>query len=261
MLKPLVILAVFVVLAGSVSCQPNKTRSNKDHLASKQQPAAAPIAANSDDHCCYSQQTPGDSNDKSFEWHTAVKRSEWWLVVLGFGTLIVVGWQTKTLGRSVAAAQKSADAAETSAIAAMGVAVPTLMLYEFTFVTKGCKDAAEFFRCPKVGISVKNYGQSPAILKSYAIVLTYDGLPPKPRFKFPYPCDTEDTIDAGRIQVLSGKPIEADSITPDLDVLALVDGKKTIIAFGYVCYGDIFGSPFRYMKFCKELVEFDIGPN
>jgi len=110
MLKSLAVLALFVVLAGRVSCQPYKARSNKDQPPAKQQPTA-PIGPNSDDHYCYSQQASGDSDDKPFEWHTAVKRSEWWLVVLGFGTLIVVGWQTKTLGKSVVAAQRAADAA------------------------------------------------------------------------------------------------------------------------------------------------------
>lgn len=77
--------------------------------------------------------------------------------------------QSKTLRESVAAAQKAADAAEISAKAAIGVAVPTLMLYKFEFINEGREHPATFYGYPRVRLKLRNYGQSPAFLRKYAI--------------------------------------------------------------------------------------------
>ena len=140
----------------------------------------------------------------------------------------------------------------------MGVAIPTLMLYEFKFVTAGCKDAEEFFRFPHIGIAVKNYGQSPAFLKNFVIVFAQGKLQPKPIYSFPYPCDTEDVVDAGHPRALTGEELKSALPTPDWAIRNFIAGTDHLIVYGYVCYGDIFGSPLRYMKFSKQLLEFNM---
>lgn len=168
--------------------------------------------------------------------------------------------QTGILKESVAAAQKSAAAADISANAAMGVAVPTLMLNGFAFASKPGCTANDFFTHPGVILIAKNFGQSPAFLKGYTITFTCDDLPDEPVYQFPYPCNAETVVDAGKTFLPDKDTLTLDKPMSDLDILALVNGKKFLTAYGYISYGDIFGSPIRYMKFSKRLMEFDPEP-
>jgi hypothetical protein len=181
------------------------------------------------------------------------------LAGVGIGGIIAAFVTLKKLERQTKATEIAAKSAETSATAAMGVAVPTLMLHEFVFMLKPFETPQEFFRNSQVAIAVKNFGQSPAFLKSYSVTFTNEKLPDVPIYPFPYPCDVEDVIDAGRPRVLGGEPLRAFGFTSEEDVHALVAGKKTLIVYGYVCYRDVFGSPLRYMKFSKELLHIDWG--
>ncbi len=107
MRKRLAILAIAVFVAVSVSGQPNKAPYPDQHPANPE-------------HTDILKTTPKKQNEATShktetnvdppEWYTAIKRPEWWLVIVGFGTLIVVGWQTRILGRSVAVAEKSVNA-------------------------------------------------------------------------------------------------------------------------------------------------------
>ena len=170
--------------------------------------------------------------------------------------------QSKTLRKSVAAAQKAADAAETSAKAAMGVAVPTLMLHKFDFVCDPeAHDDRTFLRHPKIKVMVKNFGKSPAFLKAWNFRFVWDELPDKPVYDFPYPCDVEEVIEPDQIYTLDTETTQATSPTPEEIIDALIAGKRYLTVYGFVSYGDIFGSPIRYMKFCKRLYEFDLQRN
>jgi hypothetical protein len=120
MLKCLAIFAIAALVAISVSSQPNKA-ANPDQQVGKAEPVH-PVGS-------FTAQTPPEQKGKpatdknatgtgSPTGNTSVERSqwwfssEWWLVIVGFGTLIVVGWQTSILGKSVAVAKKSAEATE-----------------------------------------------------------------------------------------------------------------------------------------------------
>ncbi|MHB2007160.1 MAG: hypothetical protein ACYCOX_03850 [Acidobacteriaceae bacterium] len=168
--------------------------------------------------------------------------------------------QTEILGDSVSASQKSAAAADMSAKAAMGVAVPTLMLYGFAFASKPGCTANDFFTHPGVILVAKNFGQSPAFLKGYTITFTCEDLPDEPVYSFPYPCNAEAVVDSRRTFLPEKDTLTLDKPMSDSDVLALVSGQKRLTVYGYISYGDIFGSPIRYMKFSKRLMEFDPDP-
>src|ERR1700687_2756797 len=43
------------------------------------------------------------------------------------------------------------------------------------------------------------------------------------------------------------------------DVRAIIDHGKMLIAYGYVCYGDIFGNPLRRLKFCETALNLGDG--
>jgi hypothetical protein len=164
--------------------------------------------------------------------------------------------QTAILRDSVAAAKKAADAAESSAKAAMGIAVPTLMISEFRF--KANPDAWERrLRCPELLISVKNYGQSPAILHSHAVQFTCEELPDVADYP---PRDYFD--DGTAVEKGESFPLDPLAITPmgmfsEEDAHAIAEGKKYLAVYGCVWYGDVFGPKLRKLRFCKGLAGFD----
>jgi hypothetical protein len=168
--------------------------------------------------------------------------------------------QSKILEDSVAAAQKAADAAERSAVAAMGVAVPTLMLHWFEFKPKTQMEAFHFFRHPEAIIQVMNYGQSPAFLKSYWVEFSWDELPDEPVYNFPYPCDVEEVVAPGGIFTLDPSTTSVSSDIAANIATELADGDRYLKVYGFVAYGDIFGSPIRYLKFSKILREYSDNP-
>jgi len=166
--------------------------------------------------------------------------------------------QTAILGESVAAAQKAAAAAEMSAKAATGVAVPTLILYQCIFETSQFTSKEAFFRRPAVTIKVKNFGQSPALLKRYAISFTCEDFPIKPSQPHTdwFFCDAEETVDPQAVQVVGNEGFVSGFSFGDADVRAVINGKRVLRVYGSVEYRDVFGSPVRTMDFCKVLLSF-----
>jgi hypothetical protein len=166
--------------------------------------------------------------------------------------------QTKVLQESLAAAQKAADAAEKSASAAMGVAVPTLAVYKFSFINEGRQSPEAFYQYPRIRLELRNYGQSPAFLRKYAICLSWGN---EQTGKCPiYPFDEEQVIDAGATYRFTEIDLEVLDLPPQAVVGDLVRGKRGLTLAGWVSYKDIFGSPIRRLTFCKALLEYDPDP-
>jgi len=165
--------------------------------------------------------------------------------------------QSKTLRESVAAAQKSAGAAETSAKAAMGVAVPTLVVSRFSFVNEGRESREAFFQYPRIKLELRNYGQSPAFLRRYAIGFSWDDKETgKPR-SFPF---EDQVIAAGDTYPLNEIDLGVLEYPPEAVVKDLIAGTRHLTAAGWVSYGDLFDSPVRKLTFCRELIEYDPDP-
>ncbi len=138
----------------------------------------------------------------------------------------------------------------------MGVAVPTLVLNGFTWGTCNTNTREEYLRLPEINISVKNYGQSPAFVTEYNVEFTCEALPEKPIFKkYPDSFGSEYVIDAGEIFSLSDGRINPGRLLPEEDLQALIDSKKSLTVYGYVRYGDVFGSPDKFLRFSKRLCE------
>ena len=167
--------------------------------------------------------------------------------------------QTEILRQSVAIAKTAADAAEMSAKAAMGVAVPTLMLDEFQLIAPGTHPLVRSLRSPWMQISVKNYGQSPAFLKSFAVQFTCEELPEHLSYPWLLHYDPIVTLEPGHTHILEEKGVFPWSEFTDEDASAIASGKKTLTIYGCVWYDDVFGSPIRELKFCKWGVEFATG--
>jgi hypothetical protein len=168
--------------------------------------------------------------------------------------------QTPILRDSVAAAQQSAEAAETSAKAAMGVAVPTLVIQKFWIGPRGAADVAATLQAPKVDIVLKNYGQSPAFLKSYSVMVTCDKLSDLPTHPYYSPtyfngvCVVEpNTAYPVGDNVSLTRPIT------DADISDLLDKTKYLTIYGVFSYGNIFDSSVKDLRFCKRLSDFGKG--
>ena len=41
---------------------------------------------------------------------------------------------------------------------------------------------------------------------------------------------------------------------PDGNIAAIIRGHVTLHVYGYICYGDLFGSPLRRFKFCQTAI-------
>jgi hypothetical protein len=160
--------------------------------------------------------------------------------------------QTVVLERSVAVAKESADASTMSANIAAKTAIPTLKVEKFELGNMGNANIMAILQLPKLNIVIRNYGQSPAFLHSWSIVLTCQELPAVPAY-FGYP-GSGNVLD--KIVVQPNEPYTL----PELpyhrrqgfsldDVKAILDREKMLSVYGYVCYGDIFGNPLKRLKF------------
>jgi hypothetical protein len=160
------------------------------------------------------------------------------------------------------AAVENAKAAKISADIAAGVAIPTLKVEKFELGNMGNANIMAILQLPKLNIVTRNYGQSPAFLHSWSVVLTCEELPAVPAY-FGHP-GSGNVLDKMVVQ-----PNEPYTL-PELpywrrqgfsrdDVKAVLDRKKMLSVYGYVCYGDIFGNPLKRLKFGEFAL--NIGDN
>jgi hypothetical protein len=169
--------------------------------------------------------------------------------------------QSRLMGLSLAATEKAANAAETSANAAMGVAVPTLAILEFSIGSQQGEELASAvvsaLQYPRIGITLKNYGQSPAFIKGCSVMVDFReiaNMPTNPYYSVAW--NRNDVIDPnGSFVIENGIPTLVTAITND-DVIALLRREKHLTIYGVFYYGNIFNSSTRELKFCKRLEDY-----
>jgi hypothetical protein len=105
MLKRLAILAVVLTVAVSMSCQPNKATDQKQEHAEATNSAIT--AANGINKQNRSTANETKSNSNPPKWYAAIKRPEWWLVIIAALTGIVVGWQAWETRKAAEASRDS----------------------------------------------------------------------------------------------------------------------------------------------------------
>lgn len=161
----------------------------------------------------------------------------------------------------------AAQAAKTSADIATGVSLPTLVIYEFSAGNATGAALTAMLQLPKVNLRLKNYGQTPALLKWWSLIFTCEDLPDIPV----YDGVPVDRFPASGIVLAKQaiQPNEVYTLTVDDswrrqhlsidDVQAIMDRQKTLTAYGYVSYSDIFGNPLRRFKFCETALNFGDG--
>lgn len=109
---------------------------------------------------------------------------------------------------------------------------------------------------PKIKITVKNYGQTPALLQWWTLCFTCQELPDIPIYEGPasgIPLE-KMAVQAGDTFTLPGFPSwHRQEFSLD-EVKAIMTRDATFTAYGYICYGDIFGNPVRRLKFCEMVL-------
>ena len=168
--------------------------------------------------------------------------------------------QSRSLIKQTILLKQSTRAAQISAKAAMGVAIPTLRLERFALTRQPGQVTGSVLESPATTIVVKNYGQSPAFVKAYDVMFTCEELPEEPVFN-PHPYTwyqvlQETAIDPCAVLTLGEGKVSARGGISREDVQAVLKSQKSLTIYGYVRYGDIFGSPDRYLRFSKRLMEF-----
>jgi hypothetical protein len=154
--------------------------------------------------------------------------------------------QTEKTGIAAEAAKKSAD------ISAR-VSIPTLKVERFVGGETGVADIKAFLQHPKVSISIKNFGQTPAFLQWWSIMFTCKGLPEIPVYggnSYGMPLDKQVVQPNNSYTLPDLNFIQRPQISLQ-DVQAIIRREKVLIVYGYICYGDIFDNPLRRLKFCE----------
>jgi hypothetical protein len=164
--------------------------------------------------------------------------------------------QTALLRDSVGAAQKSAEAAEISAKAVMGVAIPTLVIHEFSFMRSKSRSLEADLEFPRIRISVKNFGQTPALLKSFAVEFTCEERPATLTYPSVLYFDPGTAVEAGQPFLLEEAGVWPWGGFSAETANAISTGSKALSVYGCVWYGDVFGSTVHELRFCKWGAEF-----
>jgi hypothetical protein len=282
MLNRLVILVLLVLVRGAWSQVPGNGSQQRENTQEQQKPAGpskpvvaigSPAGANNQDHA--------SEKPSKYQWGELLAPPNvpnWFLVVVGgvtgwfvYKTLRAIKKQadimetqandTRESGAEASrialataqAARKAADAAEISAKAAMGVAVPTLTLHKFSFIVSK-ESAATFYQNPKVRLELKNYGQSPALLRKYSIGYSWDEDSPREFTSYPF---EDEVIDAGGTYEFGEQQFGVLDPPPQEVIEDLVKSKRHLVFSGWVTYGDVFGSPSKKLSLWRELVEYD----
>jgi hypothetical protein len=244
MLKHLAILAIAAFVTVSVSSQPNKTPNPNQQPGHTEQAVVVKSTPEKQNESATGQPK---TNPDPPKWYASLERPDWWLVIVGFGTLAVVGWQTKILGDSVAVAKKSAETTSQQ--------VELYANAERARITIDITDSGRSFR-----IRGKNTGKAVAQVKrasGYTLVLPHGKpLPPIP----PYLSEPEtlgdfvESVPPNEFIV----PMDSNGYNfmidlSDLDLCAAIrDKQKVLWAYGRILYIDGISPHLRETRFCYE---------
>lgn len=155
----LVMLVAAIVVPG----KPQHAAPNKDHPTDESSPNAG-TAANNHDHATGTQ----DADSNSPHWYLALKRPEWWLVILGFGTLLFLIYQTNI-------AKQAAEAALLNAQAIIDAERAWILIergqskdkVETPIISYDDRSAPDLQRASSCIFWMKNYGKTPAKIVGY----------------------------------------------------------------------------------------------
>jgi len=261
----------------SVASQPNQTSPKREQSAD-QKSTPTPPAPNNNITTYYAEH----SDDNPPKWYAALERPDWWIVVIAAVTGFAVFYQAREMKEAtdvmrgqlkamqdqigqmeasgvqtaalIASAQRSADAAKISADIAARVSVPTLVVEKFEVGETGVANLEAFLQYPQISMTIKNCGQTPAFLKWWTIIFTAEDLPEIPVYNkgpaYGMPLD-KVIVDANKSYTLPPLSFPHRTELPLKDARAIIDRQAMLNVYGFICYGDLFGNPWRRLKFCE----------
>ncbi len=163
--------------------------------------------------------------------------------------------QTVILASSVEAAQKAADAAKASADIATGTSLPKLMIQEFKSIGSSSSSVREFFRFPRLDITIKNHGQSPAFVSAWLLCFHCGDIPLEPEYNLKLGVSLQKTVvEPGHTYTLPRLYPRNQQEFTDEDVTAIIARQKAFWAYGFITYKDMFGNPLMRFKFCERVL-------
>jgi hypothetical protein len=150
----------------------------------------------------------------------------------------------------VAIARDSANAARMSAQAAIGVEIARVLISNIEFQWNSVGNLVGNLQFPKVTISVKNYGRTPAFVSNQASeMLVATVLPEIPEYPNAHDLigcviEGKDTYDLPVARLRQAIPMET--------IDAIVKGKTFVWIYGHLFYRDFLHDP-HWLKFCAQL--------
>jgi hypothetical protein len=161
--------------------------------------------------------------------------------------------QIEDTQKALAIGKQSADAAMLSAQSAISLERPTIMLYRLDFGDMGTANWDAMLQWPKIEVSVKNYGRTPAFIQSLAVEIVCGiTLPDEPDYsEHAFDVPPETVIEAkANFDLGATRPHQ---LTLLEDIEAIKEERKFLWVYGYVQYLDFLGDR-HIMRFCKQLL-------
>jgi hypothetical protein len=153
----------------------------------------------------------------------------------------------------------AAVAAETSAKAAMGVAIPVLRLDDFRFLPSANQMLGGDLEVQPLRISVKNYGQTPAFLKSFAVEFTCEDLPEALEYPSLIHFDPVVVLESGKSHPIEEGGLVPWNPIPEEEAEGIKSGSKVLTVYGCVWYGDVFGATIHTLTFKRWAANFGVS--
>ena len=142
-----------------------------------------------------------------------------------------------------------------SAKASIGVETSKLMLVHLDFADMGLANWEARLQNPKVFVSVKNYGRTPAFVDSQAVEIHWGPtLPDEPDYSLNSEnVPPETVIEAKEIHKLAETRSRTLLSLPEIE--SIKEGTTRVWVYGFVNYRDFLGDR-HITRFCKQLIAF-----
>lgn len=162
----------------------------------------------------------------------------------------VLGIFTMNLAKSTRIA---ADAAKLAAQAAISVELPHVYIDNLEFQESGVGNLAAQLQFPRVAISVKNYGRTPAFISQQAAeMLVAPTLPDMPDYSNSAHDMPTGTVIEGRTSY-ELRVARLPDILPIETIEDIIAERTYVWIYGYLFYRDFLRNP-HCMRFCAQLI-------